>query len=73
MNCQEKLRQIVFGLEDRLETIRGALEYYAGRLETAEREKHEHLATHIRESIRIFEADEREMMALLEVARADES
>jgi predicted component of type VI protein secretion system len=58
MSCEEKLRQIVFGLEDRLETIRGALEHYAGRLETAESEKNEHLAKHIRETISVFEPDE---------------
>jgi hypothetical protein len=44
-----------------------------GRLETAERQNHESLAKHVREIISIFEADEKEMIALLEIARADEN
>jgi hypothetical protein len=73
MSCEEKLRQIVFRLEDRLETVRGALDHYSERLERAETEKHlEHLAKHVREVISIFEADEKEIIGVLKVAEVAE-
>jgi hypothetical protein len=74
MSCEEKVRQIVFRLEHRLETVRGAVDHYSERLGRAAIEKHlEYLAKHIREVSSIFEADEKEMIALLGVARASES
>jgi hypothetical protein len=67
MSCEEKLRQIVFRLEDRVETVRGLLHPYSERLERAETEKH------IREVISIFEADEKEIISVLKIAEVAEN
>jgi hypothetical protein len=71
--CEEKLRKIQFRLQDRLETVRAAMESYSEELENAEAEKNDRLIHHDREIIRIFEKEEKEVMAILEIAESGKS
>jgi hypothetical protein len=71
MNRQEKLRRIQFRLQDRLQTVRAGIESYSEQLENAEAKSNDHLIRHNREIIGIFEAEEKEMIAMLEIAESD--
>jgi hypothetical protein len=67
---EEKLRQIQFRLQDRLETVRAGIESYSELLEKAEAQTNYGLARHRREIITILEAEKKEWMAILEIAES---
>jgi hypothetical protein len=68
--CEEKVRRIQFGIQDRLETIRAGIQSYSGQLENAERQNDLGVVHHCREIITIFEREEKEMMVILEIAES---